>query len=63
MVNNKKKKVLKYLLVFICIVTVILGAAALFLRLWPAFGARASQKKIGEYAKRASNFHDGIFYN
>jgi len=63
MVKNKKKKVLKYLLVFICIVTVILVAAALFLRLWPAFGARASQKKIGEYAKRASNFHDGIFYN
>lgn len=63
MVKNKKKKVLKRLLVFICIVTIILAAAALFLRLWPVFGARAPQEKTEEYVKRASNFHNGIFHN
>lgn len=63
MTKAKKRKVLIGLCVFAGIVIVILAAAVLFLRLWPAFGARASQKKMEAYEKRAANFHDGIFYN
>lgn len=61
--KTKKRKILKCLYVFAGIVIVILAAVMLFLRLWPAFGAKASAEKQEEYAERAFNFHDGIFYN
>lgn len=63
MAKSKKRKALKCLYAFVSIVIAVLVIATLFLRLWPAFGTRASREKKEEYARRASNFHDGIFYN
>lgn len=63
MEKKQKRKILKCLYVFAGIVIAVLAATVLFLKLWPAFGAKASQEKMEQYAKRASNFHDGIFYN
>lgn len=63
MEKSKKRKVLKCLCVFAGVVIAVLVIAILFLHLWPAFGARASREKMEGYAQRASNFHDGIFYN
>ena len=41
----------------------LLTAAILFLKLWPAFGGRASAEDRQDYARRAENYRDGKFYN
>lgn len=38
-------------------------AALLFLRFWPAFGGRSSKRDREDYAVRAKNYRDGLFYN
>lgn len=50
-------------IIFIFIVASLLAAAVLFLKLWPAFGGRASAEDRENYARRAQNYRDGKFYN
>jgi L-ascorbate metabolism protein UlaG (beta-lactamase superfamily) len=47
----------------IVILLIILAIVFLFLRLWPAFGGRASKEDKKDYANRAENFIDGKFVN
>ena len=59
----KNHKWIKVLVMLVCILLILLVAALLFLKLWPAFGGRASAKDRQDYEDRAENYHDGKFYN
>lgn len=59
----KKHRILKGIFVLAGVVALILLVVFLFLRLWPAFGGRASKEDRLDYAKRADNYRNGIFYN
>lgn len=59
----KKHKILRFLCVILGIVIILVLAVALFLMLWPALGGSASSGDKEEYAKRAENYVDGVFYN
>ena len=64
--QNGKKRTRKWLRILIWIVSIlfIIGiAAALFLALWPAFGAAASGKDREDYKSRADNFDGERFSN
>lgn len=60
---TKKHRVLKGILILAGAVALLLLTAFLFLRLWPAFGGRASKEDRLDYANRADNYRNGIFYN
>lgn len=59
----KKHRWLKAIIILLVILVVLLLAALLFLKLWPAFGGRASAEDRKNYEERAENYHDGKFYN
>lgn len=59
-INHKWAKVG---VIILGIILILLLAVRLFLRLWPAFGGRASKEDRQDYESRAENFHDGKFYN
>ena len=59
----KNHKWIKVLVMLVCILLILLVAALLFLKLWPAFGGRASAEDRQDYEDRAENYHDGKFYN
>ena len=59
----KKHKLAKVAVVLAAILLSLLLAVLLFLRLWPAFGGRASREDKEDYAARAENYRDGKFYN
>lgn len=60
---TKKHGIRRGILVLAGAVATILLAVFLFLRLWPAFGGRASKEDRLDYANRAANYRNGIFYN
>lgn len=59
----KNHKWLKRILILMIVLACLLTAAVLFLKLWPAFGGRASAEDRQDYARRAENYWDGKFYN
>ncbi len=59
----KKHKLIRIAVVLAAVLLGLLLAVFLFLRLWPAFGGRASGKDKADYAVRAENYRDGKFYN
>lgn len=59
----KKHRWLKAIIILFVILVVLLLAALLFLKLWPAFGGRASAEDRKNYEDRAENYRDGKFYN
>ncbi|MCH5264547.1 MAG: MBL fold metallo-hydrolase [Lachnospiraceae bacterium] len=61
--KHKKGKLFKITIIFVGLILFLLLAAFLFLKLWPAFGGRASEEDRQNYASRAENYRDGKFYN
>lgn len=59
----KNHRWVKAILVILVILMILLLAALLFLKLWPAFGGRASAEDRKNYEARAENYRDGKFYN
>lgn len=59
----KKHKWAKVGLIFLGIILILLLAVLCFLKLWPAFGGKASEEDRQDYENRAENYHDGKFYN
>ncbi len=59
----KKHRWLKAIIILLVILVILLLAALLFLKLWPAFGGRASAEDRKNYEDRAENYRDGKFYN
>ncbi len=59
----KKHKLARALAVLLAAFLCMLAAAILFLRFWPAFGGRSSMRDREDYAVRAENYRDGLFYN
>lgn len=59
----KEHKVVRIGMILLIIILFLLLAVVLFLKLWPAFGGRASGEDREDYAKRAENYRDGIFFN
>ena len=59
----KNHKWIKVVVILFVILLLLLLAALLFLKLWPAFGGRASAEDRQDYEARAENYRDGIFYN
>ncbi|MCM1222166.1 MAG: MBL fold metallo-hydrolase [Lachnospiraceae bacterium] len=59
----RQHKAVRVILIILCIIIVFLACVFLFLKLWPAFGGRASKEKKEDYAARAENYRDGKFYN
>lgn len=59
----KKHKWIKVVGILFVILLLLLLAALLFLKLWPAFGGRASAEDRKDYEARAENYRDGRFYN
>lgn len=58
-----KRKLIRAVAIVLIILAVLAGAVILFLRLWPAFGGRASKQDRENYAERAGNYRNGKFYN
>ena len=59
----KQHKLVRAAVVLAAILLSLILAVLLFLRLWPAFGGRASREDKEDYAARAENYRDGKFYN
>lgn len=59
----KKHKWIKVVGILFVILLLLLLAALLFLKLWSAFGGRASAEDRKDYEARAENYRDGRFYN
>ncbi len=59
----KSHKWIKVGVIFLSVVLTLLLLAFLFLKLWPAFGGRASLEDKKDYESRAENYRDGKFYN
>lgn len=59
----KKHKWIKVVVILFVILLLLLLAALLFLKLWPAFGGRASAEDRQDYEARTENYRDGRFYN
>lgn len=59
----KNHKGIKAVVVLCGILLILLLAALLFLKLWPAFGGKASAEDRQDYENRAENYRDGKFYN
>lgn len=59
----KNHKWVKVGVIFLGIILILLLAALLFLKLWPAFGAKASAEDRQDYENRARNYREGKFYN
>lgn len=57
------KAFLKILSVIASIIICIAIAAFLFIRLWKPMGGSASEEDRQNYASRAENYRDGLFYN
>lgn len=58
-----KHRWLRVVIVVLSILLVLVLAILLFLRLWPAFGGRASAEDAQDYETRAENYQDGKFFN
>lgn len=58
-----KHRVMRVAAILLLVVLCLSLAVFLFLRLWPAFGGRASEDDKSDYAARADNYRDGKFYN
>ncbi|MCH5268566.1 MAG: MBL fold metallo-hydrolase [Lachnospiraceae bacterium] len=61
--RNVKGKLFKAVLIFVGVILLLVLAVVLFLKLWPAFGGRASEEDRKNYVARAENYYDGKFYN
>ena len=61
--KHKRRKIIKIGIIFLGAIFLLLLGAFLFLKLWPAFGGRASEEDRRDYAERAENYRDGKFYN
>lgn len=59
----KNHKWIKAIIILLVLLMILLLAALLFLKLWPAFGGRASAEDRKNYEARAENYRDGKFYN
>lgn len=59
----RKTRGVKIAMIILPIITVLFLAVVLFLTLWPAFGARASNKDKQDYMARAANFDGKTFHN
>ncbi len=59
----KQHKLARAAVVLAAILLSLILAVLLFLRLWPAFGGRASREDKEDYAARAENYRDEKFYN
>lgn len=59
----KNHKWIKAIIILLVVLMILLLAALLFLKLWPAFGGRASAEEQKDYEARAENYRDGKFYN
>lgn len=59
----KRHKWIKVVVILFVILFLLLLAVLMFLKLWPAFGGRASAEDRKDYEARAENYRDGRFYN
>ena len=57
----KNHKWIKAIIILLVILMILLLAVLLFLKLWPAFGGRASAEDQKDYEARAENYRDGKF--
>ncbi|MDE6253049.1 MAG: MBL fold metallo-hydrolase [Lachnospiraceae bacterium] len=60
---SKSHKLVRAVVVLIIIIMGIVVAVFTFLKLWPAFGGKASKEDKKDYARRAENYHDDRFFN
>lgn len=60
---SKSHKLVRAVVVLIIIIMGIVVAVFTFLKLWPAFGGKASKEDKKNYARRAENYHDDRFFN
>lgn len=60
---SKSHKLIRAVVVLIIIIMGIVAAVLTFLKLWPAFGGKASEEDKKDYARRAENYHGDRFFN
>ena len=51
------------MLILVCVLLLILAAALIFLKTWPAFGGQASKADMEDYERRADHYSGGKFSN
>lgn len=59
----KRHKVMRVMLILVCVLLLILAAALIFLKTWPAFGGQASKADMEDYERRADHYSGGKFSN
>ena len=50
-------------MILVCVLLLILAAALIFLKTWPAFGGQASKADMEDYERRADHYSGGKFSN
>lgn len=61
--NLLKNKLVKILFIIILIIIILWFLVFIFLKLWPPFGRTPATEDMEDYAKRATNYKNGKFYN